>query len=78
MSLEIKAQAILDDFENFSSNDIVKVLNQIQKSFKSKITQDYLRGKLDSISDTSEEEQKKKLCRNLKPYFDWYLQGLQI
>lgn len=76
MSLEIKAQAILDDFENFSSNDIVKVLNQIQKSFKSKITQDYLRGKLDSISDTSEEEQKKKLCRNLKPYFDWYLQGL--
>jgi hypothetical protein len=76
MSLEIKAKQILDNFESSSSNDIVEVLNQIQGTFQSKITQDYLKGKLKKILDASEEDQKKKLCKNLKPYLDWYLQGL--
>jgi hypothetical protein len=76
MSLEIKAKQILDNFESSSSNDIVEVLNQIQGTFQSKITQDYLQGKLKKILDASEEDQKKKLCKNLKPYLDWYLQGL--
>lgn len=76
MSLEIKVKQILDNFENFSSNDIVEVLHQIQVSFRSQITQEYLQGKIKTISDTSDEDQKKKLCNNLKPYFDWYVQGL--
>jgi hypothetical protein len=76
MSLEIKAKQILDNFESSSSNDIVEVLNQIQGTFQSKITQDYLQGKLKKILDASEDDQKKKLCKNLKPYLDWYLQGL--
>jgi hypothetical protein len=53
----------------------VDVLNQILENFQSQITQNYLKGKLKTISDTSDEDQKKKLCKNLKPYFDWYLQG---
>lgn len=76
MSLENKAKQILNNFENFSSNDILEVLNQIQGTFQSKITQDYLQGKLKTILDTSEEGQKKKLCKNLKPYLEWYLQGI--
>jgi hypothetical protein len=76
MSLEIKAKQILDNFESSSSNDIVEVLNQIQGTFQSKITQDYLQGKLKKILGASEEDQKKKLCKNLKPYLDWYLQAL--
>ena len=76
MSLETKARQILNDFEGSSSEDFLDLLNQIQDSFKSQITRDYLKGKMDAISDGTSEEEKKKLCKNLKPYLDWYLQGL--
>jgi len=75
MSLQIKAKQILENFEQTSSEEILDVLNQILENFQSQITQTYLKGKLKIISDTSDEGQKKKLCKNLKPYFDWYLQG---
>jgi len=76
MSLQIKAKQILDNFEQIPSVEILDILNQILENFQSQITQNYLKGKLKTISDTSDEDQKKKLCKNLKPYFDWYLQGL--
>ena len=76
MSLEIKIKKILGNFEQTSSADILEILNQIQNKFQSQITQDYLQGKLKAISGTPDEGEKKKLCKNLKPYFDWYLQGL--
>jgi hypothetical protein len=75
MSLQIKTKQILENFEQTSSEEILDVLNQILKNFQSQITQTYLKGKLKTISDTSDEDQKKKLCNNLKPYFEWYLQG---
>ena len=76
MSLETKTKEILNNFDNASSLEILDLLNQIQNSFKSEITRDYLKGKLDSVSNASNEDEKKKLCKNLKPYLDWYLQGL--
>jgi hypothetical protein len=74
LSLEIKAKQILQNFEETSSKEIIEVLNQIQNQFQSTITKDYLQGKLKSISDINSEEERKTLCKNLKPYFDWYLQ----
>jgi len=76
LSLEIKIKKILGNFEQTSSADILEILNQIQNKFQSQITQDYLQGKLKAISETPDEGEKKKLCKNLKPYFDWYMQGL--
>ncbi len=76
MSLESKAKEILENFETKSSKEIIEILNQIQDQFQSAITKDYLKGKLKSISDIPNEEEKKILCKNLKPYFDWYLQGI--
>ena len=76
MSLEVKAKQILKNFEESSSEDILEFLNQIQNKFKSQITRNYLKGKLVTISNTSVESEKKKLCKNLRPYFEWYLQGL--
>ena len=76
MSLEIKAKQISENFDTTSSGDILEILNQIQNQFQSQITQDYLKGKLKAISNIPDEGEKKKLCKNLKPYFDWYLQGL--
>lgn len=75
MSLQIKAKQILDNFEQTPSEEILDVLNKILENFQSQITQNYLKGKLKTISETSDVDQKKKLCKNLKPYFDWYLQG---
>lgn len=74
MSLENKAKQILDNFDQTHSQEILGVLIQIKTHFQSKITQDYLEGKLKMISDTSDEDDKKILCNKLKPYFDWYLQ----
>ena len=76
MSLENKIKQISENFAETSSADILELLNQIQNQFESQITKDYLQGKLKAISNTSDEGEKKKLCKNLKPYFDWYLQGL--
>ena len=75
MSLENKAKQILENFEEAPTQDIIDILNQIKNQFQSSITQDYLNGKLQIISNTSDEDEKKKLCKNLKPYFDWFLQG---
>ena len=76
MSLEIKAKEALENFETTPTDEFLDLLNQIKRQFKNKITQDYLDGKLKAISDTSDEKEKKKLCKNLMPYLDWYLQGL--
>jgi len=76
MSLEIKVKQILENFEEIPSKEILEILNQIQNQFQSQITQDYLKEKLKTISDIIDEKEKKKQCKNLKPYFDWYLQGL--
>jgi len=76
LSLEVKAKQILKNFEESSSEDILEFLNQIQNKFKSQITRNYLKGKLVTISNTPVESEKKKLCKNLRPYFEWYLQGL--
>lgn len=76
MSLETKTRQILNNFDQSSSEEFLNLLNQIQDSFKSQITKDYLKGKMDVISGTTDETEKKKLCKNLKPYLDWYLQGL--
>lgn len=75
MTLEIKVKEILENFEQTPSREILEVLNQIQNHFQSEITQEYLKGKLSTISNSLNENEKNKLCKNLKPYFNWYLQG---
>ena len=76
MSLETKSRQILKDFDGSTSEEFLDLLSQIQDSFKSQITRDYLKGKMDAIPDDASEEEKKKFCKNLTPYLDWYLQGL--
>ena len=76
MSLEIKIKQILENFDQKSSTEILELLNQILIQFQRPITQDYLKEKLKVISNISDEDEKKKLCKKLKPYFDCYLLGL--
>jgi len=76
MSVELRAKQILDNFNQVSSTEFLEVLNQIQEKFQSNITREYLDGKLKTILETDSEVEKKKLCKNLLPYMDWYLQGI--
>ena len=76
MSLEIKVNNILQDFDNVSSDEFLKVINEIMLEFRSSITIDYLKGKIQKITVLTNESEKKKQCKLLLPYFDWYVQGL--
>ena len=76
MSLEKKIQEVLDNFENTSSEQILEILNQIKPQFQSQLISEYLQEKIQKVIDLSDEAQKKKQCKALTPYLDWYLQGL--
>ena len=76
MSLEIKVNNILQDFDTVSSDEFLKVINAIMLEFRSTITIEYLKGKIQKITDLTNESEKKKQCKLLLPYFDWYVQGL--
>ena len=76
MSLEIKVNNILQNFDNVSSDEFLKVIDEIMLEFKSNITVEYLQVKIKKIKDLTNESEKKKQCKLLLPYFDWYLQGL--
>ncbi|MDH3191769.1 MAG: hypothetical protein OEM18_03675 [Nitrosopumilus sp.] len=75
MSLREQTRQILNDFENTSSEKITDALDEIKNQFQSDLTREYLQGKINEIANVSTETDKKKLCKNLIPYLDWYLQG---
>jgi len=76
MSLEIKIKNISNDFDSILSSEFLEILDQIMLEFKSNLTIEYLKGKIQKIVDLPTESEKKKQCKLLLPYFDWYLQGL--
>ena len=76
MSLEFKIKSILNDFDGVSSDEFLQILDQIMLEFKNNLTIEYLKGKTQKISVLTTESEKKKQCKLLLPYFDWYLQGL--
>lgn len=76
MTLEDQVKEILENFENTSSEKIIQVLNQIQPQFKSELTADYLKGKIQKVVELDNEDDKKKQCKALIPYLDWYIQGI--
>ena len=76
MSLEIKIKHIMNNFDDISSDEFLEILDQIMLELKSNLTLEYLKGKVQKILELSTESEKKKQCKLLLPYYDWYLQGL--
>jgi hypothetical protein len=76
MSIEDQIKTISNDFEQATPETIIDVLNQIKPHFKSTLISEYLQGKIQKIQDSDNISEKKKQCKALLPYFDWYLQGL--
>jgi hypothetical protein len=75
MSLEDQIKIILNDFDHTPPETIIDILNQIKPHFKNALISEYLQGKIQKIQD-SDDQEKKKQCKALLPYFYWYLQGL--
>ena len=76
MSLENEIKQVLDDFEHTSTEQFLEILNQIMPHFKNKLISEYLQGKIQKIADDADDAGKKKQCKALMPYLDWYLQGI--
>ena len=66
----------MNNFDDISSDEFLEILDQIMLEFKSDLTTEYLKGKVQKIMNISTESEKKKQCKLLLPYYDWYLQGL--
>lgn len=75
MTLQDDIQKLKNNFDTSSSDQIFQILNQIKPHFKNELISEYLEGKIQKILDSSDELEKKKQCKALMPYFDWYLQG---
>ncbi len=74
MTLTEDARGIMDDFDAATSDEILKVLEEIKSGLKIQLTQEYLAGKLDAIRLADTEHEKKILCGKLRPYLDWKIQ----
>ncbi|NIP62014.1 MAG: hypothetical protein GWN01_11705 [Nitrosopumilaceae archaeon] len=74
-TLNEQVKKIIDNFEASEPDDIVHTLEKIKDQFKINEVRDYLDGKIQDISK-ADKQKKKELCLKLKPYFDWYLQGI--
>ncbi|HJJ21950.1 MAG: hypothetical protein O2834_01860 [Crenarchaeota archaeon] len=76
MSLEIKIKNTINNFDDVKSDEFLEILNQIMLEFKTELTIEYLKGKIQKIIELKTEAEKKNQCKLLLPYYDWYLQGL--
>ncbi|MCA9828614.1 MAG: hypothetical protein KC444_09575 [Nitrosopumilus sp.] len=76
MSLENKIRQAITDLDVISSDEFLSILGEIKPFFKSPLISEYLQGKIQKILDAKDEVEKKKQCKALMPYLDWYLQGL--
>lgn len=76
MTLKEQVTSVIDDFESASSGQILEILDKIMPEFKNNLTSEYLQDKTKKISEINDESEKKKQCKALMPYLDWYLQGL--
>lgn len=74
MTLDEEVSYTLNNFDTMNSKNILHTLKKIQNTMQSNITKEYLEGKLQTIQNSSSEDEKKSLCVNLKPYFNWYLE----
>ena len=76
MSLEQQIRDILNNFDDTSSEIFLQVLDQVKPHFKSNLTLEYVQGKIQKVNGVTGESEKKKQCKALIPYLDWYLQGI--
>lgn len=74
MTLVRQVLDITDDFDAVEPEVILDTLEQVCASMSSPLTREYLTGKISKARQMHGEE-KRSLCKSLRPYLDWYIQG---
>ena len=77
MNLEDRARSLAADFDNAPVQDVLSVLEGVIPLLRSESVASYLQKKLDGLRDETDESACRAKCSALRPYVDWYLQGLQ-
>ncbi|MCY4491866.1 MAG: hypothetical protein OXC46_10490 [Thaumarchaeota archaeon] len=75
MSLKDDVYGMLQKFNDADSESVLAILLQIQPHLKSNITQKYLGEKIHAVKMADTESERKKMCKALIPYLNWYVQG---
>lgn len=68
---------ISENMETASVDDVVETLNLIVPKLKSDLTSAYLQKKIDALCNDPDDTERRIKCMALKPYLDWYVQGLR-
>ena len=76
MTLEADARDVAADFEGSAVAKIVAVLEGIVPLLRNDLTSAYLQKKIDALGATDGADDLRAKCAALRPYVDWYLQGL--
>ena len=76
MSLESKVRDLRANLDKAPTEQFMDVIRCIVPLLASPITSEYLAAKLEKIGQTADPQERKKQCKALAPYLDWYLQGL--
>ena len=78
MTLEADARDVAADFEGAPVERIVSVLDGIVPLLRSDLTSAYLQKKIDALGGGNDDdvEDLRVKCAALRPYVDWYVQGL--
>lgn len=77
VNLEDRARSLAADFDNAPVPDILSVLGEVIPLLRSEPVAAYLQKKLDGLRSETDESERRAKCAALRPYVDWYLQGLQ-
>lgn len=75
MLFKDQVKDMLDNFDNTSTDEFLKVIEHIKDKLTTNLTQQYLAEKIDSLKNMQSEDEQRKLRGKLKPYLDWYVQG---
>lgn len=76
MNLEDSARSLAADFDNAPVRDVLSVLDGVIPLLRSEPVASYLQKKLDVLRAETDESERRAKCSALRPYVDWYLQGL--
>jgi len=76
VSLEDSAHRLAADFDNAPVQDVLSVLDGVIPLLRSEPVASYLQKKLDGLRGETDESARRAKCAALRPYVDWYLQGL--
>ena len=74
MTLADEAARASSNFDSTDPAEFLDIVSRIRDSLRTGQTKSYLDKKLEAARSAAPAE-RRRMCRNLLPYLDWYLSG---